>query len=91
MIFIRPEARRKRVPGRFCLRESKKSAFLPFVLDKDAKVGYDREDRQREALLSGNTPAFLDEKNSRKHLNLKVSGRGKKRFKRRKECGGDFK
>ena len=50
MIFIRPEARRKRVPGRFCLRGSKKSVFLPFVLDKDAKVGYDREDRQREAL-----------------------------------------
>lgn len=50
MIFIRPEAQRKHVPGRFCLRGSKKSAFLPFVLDKDAKVGYDREDRQREAL-----------------------------------------
>lgn len=33
-----------------CLRGSKKSVFLPFVLDKDAKVGYDREDRQREAL-----------------------------------------
>ena len=27
-----------------------KVCFLPFVLDKDAKVGYDREDRQREAL-----------------------------------------
>ena len=38
MIFIRPEARRKRVPGRFCLRGLKKSVFLPFVLDKDAKV-----------------------------------------------------